>query len=227
MWHQGSKIRSIRTQGRLPAVCLALMVAVVLVGNAAPAQASGIGTPTNLNINASLPAVPCTDQLRHLPWDHVYFDLVNDEWVYEYFGFSLMSKQETFDASDVRSVANDKDFPVSATFTSQKSATWTIKVNAIAQLKFTDFLSANVTTEFSYSKTTQVGVSVTAMVPAHAIVTARYGLVAYNITTMDEVVQVRRRNEVLPNGVDNARCWRGLSPVNRNIPTIDERWRVS
>src|SRR2546430_257826 len=119
----------------------ALLVIVPNVAQAAPSVPQSahsvrppaldqVGTPT-------LQSVPCRPDLTELQWDHSYFDLTTNEWVFDYYQFFELDVNETFDVSDTRLVSNRRsEVPLNATFASQKSKTWTIAVNTQAQQQF-------------------------------------------------------------------------------------------
>jgi hypothetical protein len=171
----------------------------------------------------SMHEVSCGDVWnRRLAWDSHTVNTFEDVWTYYEFGF--MSSEPTFNISDTRIAVNNLDTPASATFTSQKSKTWTITVKVDAQRKFGEFLQFTVTTMFAWSQTTQVGVAVTATVPPHSTVRGDYGVSAFNVTSWDHVVQWRRSHI---RGAISDYCVEGSGPVTRNVPTTSEGWQLT
>jgi hypothetical protein len=167
--------------------------------------------------------VPCTDAIRYLPFDYSAF---TGGWrVYEYYSFSYLSSSPTLDVSDERAVVNDTDAPVSATFTAQKSHTFTVEVSASAQAKLGALITATVTSRFAWSWTTLVGVSATAMVPPGQTVRAQYGVNAYWLTSSDRTVRWSFRGGTISLPFEE-RCTETTGEVTRNIPTREEAWRI-
>jgi len=239
MWYRTRKARPSLTRHRLLTRCLALAAVPALAVSAAPPAQAATPAQAAPPAQAATPAaagatqadglqwrsIPCSET-RGLQWDHFVFNPFNGSWDFEYYEFSFMSAEPTFDVSDRRFAFNDLDTPVSVTFTSQKSQTWTITVAVQAQWKYSEVLNINVTTTFAYSRTTQINVAVTAMVPPHTTVHGEYGLSAFNVRTLDRVVKMHRRPPSPFPGFPDT-CWEGYGAVTRNVPTTDEGWRIT
>jgi hypothetical protein len=208
--------------------CLALAVVPTLVASASPAaHAAPVARPAaaaaRTVIGPPMHQVSCGDVWnRRLPWDSHTANTFEDVWTYYEFGF--IWSEPTFNISDTRIAVNNLDTPASATFTSQKSKTWTITVKADAQKKFGELLQITVTTMYAWSQTTQVNVAVTAMVPPHSTVRGDYGVSAFNVTTWDHVVQWRRSHF---RGAISDYCAEGSGQVTRNVPTRSEGWQLT
>lgn len=132
-------------------------------------------------------------------------------------GYTLISAIPTFNVSDARSVDNGLDSPISATFKSEQSRTYTITTSAGTTASLMGFLTANVSATITQSRTTAIGVSSTVTVPARSRVLGEYGVDAYIVTY-----------DVQSYGtLDGKKCNDNGSPVRetRNAPTIIETWR--
>src|SRR5688572_19163317 len=104
----------------------------------------------------------------------------------------VISANETFQPSESRIVVNDLDTPVTATFSSQTSRTFTIAVQSgVSFNNLLSFMNVNVSTTITSSTTTQLGVSTTATVPAHGAVIGDYGVNVYDVTFMGYVINRR------------------------------------
>jgi len=155
--------------------------------------------------------------------DWVFVNWVPNFYVrYEAYQFTLVAASPTFNVSDSRVAVNGLDTPISVTFTSSQSRTFTIAVTATMQAKLTDWLTATVSSTITSSRTTQIGVSVTASVPAHATIQGEYGVQAYNAIYR---VHTDQRIWWLNNG--SMVCSDlGIATQSINAPTIVEGWRV-
>ena len=134
----------------------------------------------------------------------------------------VISTNESFMVADSRIVVNDLDTPVTATFTSQQSRTFSIGVTSgISFSNLFGFLNANVSSTITSSTTTMIGVSTTATVPAHSAVIGDYGVEAYEVTFMGYVV-IRR---------SIGGCWvhattMGWEEQYTPAPTYIQGWRL-
>lgn len=140
---------------------------------------------------------------------------------YQELRYSLVSSAPTFDVADSRVVANATDSPVSATFTSQRSTTFTLQVSVGTAAKLGEFLTANVSTTIVLSRTTALGVSATGQVPPRGRLIGEYGIEAFNVTYDATKYQVR---VVMP-GVPSCQAI-GVQRYTTNAPTAIEGWRL-
>lgn len=135
---------------------------------------------------------------------------------------SIVSSSTTFDVADSRIVDNQLDSPVTATFTSQQSRTFSIAVQSgVTFTGLLGFLNANISATITQSTTTQLGVSTTATVPAHSSVIGDYGVEAYNVTFMGY--------EVIRRSIGG--CWVHKNTMGHEVeytpaPTYIEGWRL-
>jgi hypothetical protein len=140
---------------------------------------------------------------------------------YESYDFALVSSSPTFNVSDSRAAYNQLDTPVGVTFTSSQSRTYTISTSASMQAKLLSWLTATVSRDITQSRTTQVGVSVSATVPPLSGVQADYGVQAYNVTYNVHTV----RMYFLLSGTTSCSDL-GTATQTVNAPTTVEGWRV-
>jgi hypothetical protein len=128
-----------------------------------------------------------------------------------------VSSVPTFDVADSRIVVNDTASPISATFTSQRSTTFTLQVTVGTAVKVGELLTVTVSTTIVLSRTTTIGVSVTGQVPPHGRLIGEYGVQAYNVTydltTYEILGHVACRSIGVQRGTANA-------------PTTVEGWRL-
>jgi hypothetical protein len=139
--------------------------------------------------------------------------------------YTLYTVTPTFNVSDARTVINNLDTPASATFTSQQSRTFSVSVTAGFTASFLSFLNANVSTTIVQSRTTSIGVSATANVPAHGRVDGQYGVEAYNITY--EAHQYRTIGSHPPAAGTKKCIDEGVKSGQTNAPTFVEGWRLN
>lgn len=134
--------------------------------------------------------------------------------------YTLVSSAPTFNASDSRAVTNGLDSPISATFTSQVSQTFSLSATVGSSVSLFKFLTASVSVSIQSSRTTSIGVSATATVPPHSRVQGDYGVDAFNVTyDMQAYRWVGGLNA----------CQISGSPirVTSNAPTNIEGWRFT
>jgi hypothetical protein len=140
--------------------------------------------------------------------------------------FALISSTPTFNVSDTRIAVNDLSTPINATFTSQKSETFSISATASMTAKLSQYLSATVSSTIQSSRTTAVGVSVTGTVPAYRALRADYGVRAYDVYYYVKTIQrVEHRSRL---GFPSWTCWEGSFEQRfTNAPTNVEGWRLT
>ncbi|GAA1034898.1 hypothetical protein GCM10009557_40950 [Virgisporangium ochraceum] len=183
----------------LVAVLVANLLTVALGG--APASAAGVACPD-------------------VQWTHVGGRPPN----WRGHVYTLHAVTPTFNVSDARTVINGLDTPASATFTSQQSRTYELSVTAGFSASFFGFLTANVSATIVQSRTTSIGVSATATVPAHGRVDGQYGIEAYNITYTAH--QYRFIGSNLPPPGKKSCIDEGVKSGTTNAPTTVEGWRL-
>lgn len=135
---------------------------------------------------------------------------------------SVVSASQTFYVADSRIVVNDLDTPVTATFTSQQSRTFSI--GATSGVSFSNlggFLGINISSTITSSTTTAIGVSTTGTVPPHSAVIGDYGVQAYDVTFMGYVVNRRSIGG----------CWVHEDTMGHEVeytpaPTYIQGWRL-
>lgn len=133
-----------------------------------------------------------------------------------------MSANSTFMVANSRIVVNELDTPVTATFTSQQSRTFSI--GATTGVSFTNlagFLNINISSTITSSTTTSIGVSMTGTVPPHSAVIGDYGVEAYDVTFIGYVVNRRSIGG----------CWvredtMGHEMQYTSAPTYIQGWRL-
>jgi hypothetical protein len=135
----------------------------------------------------------------------------------------VVQAQPSFLTSESRIVVNDLGTPITATFTSQTSRTFTIAVSSgVSVSGLFGFLSANVSTTITSSTTTSIGVTAQATVPAHSQVIGDYGVNSYHVTF--DAYKVLRRQNI-------GGCWvkestMGFEVEQATAPTNIQGWRV-
>jgi hypothetical protein len=131
--------------------------------------------------------------------------------------YTIISATPTFYASDGRAVDNLLSESVSATFTASQTRTTTITVTTGTSSQLTEKLQYTVSQSIVLSRSTAIGVSVTATVPPRTRMTGLYGIDGYDVV-FDSQGIVRR----------NGRC-QAFSPTRESTsaPTFVEGWRFS
>jgi hypothetical protein len=132
--------------------------------------------------------------------------------------------QPVFLVADSRIVRNDLDTPITATFTSQVSASWQVTVGiGLTMQNVVQHMNITINNSIVSGITTQIGVSTQAPVPPHSAVVGDYGVEAYHVVYDAYVVRVR----------DHApgRCWirsdtNGVYRTASWAPTYIQGWRV-
>lgn len=147
---------------------------------------------------------------------------------------NLVSSSPAFLVSDGRSVQNDLNTPISATFTSQVSKTHSITVTVGTSADLRDWLQLNVSTQIVSSRTTAIGVSATTEVPPHSRVLGEYGLEGFDVTYDVQTLFATKfgyGSETIPpspSGGGVVQCQDdGTQRVTTEAPTFIEGWRFS
>jgi hypothetical protein len=136
---------------------------------------------------------------------------------------SVISANPSFLPSESRIVVNDLDSPITATFTSQLTQTFTIAGTAgVTFNNLFNFMNINVSTTITSTTTTAIGVTAQAAVPAHSRVIGEYGVDAYDVTF--NAYKVLRRQSI-------GGCWvqestMGFEVAQALAPTNIQGWRV-
>jgi hypothetical protein len=139
--------------------------------------------------------------------------------------YTLQTVTPTFNVSDARSVGNQLDTPVSATFTSQQSKTYSLSVTVGSSASLWGFLTANVSATIVQSRTTSLGVSATVTVPPHGQVNGLYGVDAYIVTY--DAHKYWHIGSSPPKAGDRSCVDKGLvTGQSTNAPTYVEGWRL-
>jgi hypothetical protein len=145
--------------------------------------------------------------------------------IWQAYVYTLHTTTQVFNVSETRTVDNTLDTPVSATFISNKSSTYTLQVTAGTSASLAGFLTANVSVTIVQSRTTAIGVSATATVPPRSRVNGLYGVVAYDITY--DAHRYRYIGSSAPKAGER-KC--GVPDVvtgqTTNAPTYVEGWRI-
>jgi hypothetical protein len=131
--------------------------------------------------------------------------------------YTLVSATPTFLVADSRIVVNTLDTPISATFTSSQSRTFTITASIGSTIRLGETLTATIGSSITLSKTTQVGVSTTATVAPRSSLLGEYGAAGFNVVYDINVYKV------------TARVFCSLDRSTRGTgtaPTTTEGWRV-
>jgi hypothetical protein len=145
--------------------------------------------------------------------------------IWEGYVYTLRTVTPTFNVSDARAVSNQLDTPVSATFTSQQSSTYSISVTAGTSASLWGFLTVNVSATIVQSRTTSLGVSATVTVPPHGQVNGLYGVEAYDITY--DAHKYWHVGSSPPKAGARSCTDRGMVVgVTTNAPTYVEGWRL-
>jgi hypothetical protein len=175
-----------------------LAAAVSLVVAPAPAHAQPLLPPGNFDCSTP-----------NIPWQRFFGD------IYHAVIYNLVSATPRFDVADARVVENGLSAPVSATFTSQQSRTFTLSVSVGSTVKVGEIVTATVGVTVTQSRTTTIGISVTTTVPALSRVLGEYGLSAYDVVYDLQHLWRDKRHCAAENPV------RGTGYV----PTVVEGWR--
>ncbi|MEN3615292.1 hypothetical protein AAH979_37920 [Plantactinospora sp. ZYX-F-223] len=146
--------------------------------------------------------------------------------VWESYDYLSFNSTPTFNVSDTRIAVNNLDTPASVTFTSQQSQTFSVSVSASMKASLLKKLELTVGSNVQWSRTTAVGVSVTATVPPRSGIRGDYGVQAYDVT-FEAQTWGRRTIQI---GYPPSRIYTcedlGVRTYHINAPTDLEGWRV-
>jgi hypothetical protein len=131
--------------------------------------------------------------------------------------FWIESKTPRFRPVESRVVTNDLSTPSTATFTSQQSQAFTITDSVSTGVDLTTMetvFKTTVSASVTQSRTTSLGVSATATVPAFGRVQGDYGLETFDVTWTVDIYQ------------KDSKCWYhgSFRHVTSNLPTTIEGW---
>jgi len=134
-------------------------------------------TTVNVASAARADGGDCPDGLQ---WS--YYD--NGGWFPEYFAtqYVVDSVTPTFLVSEERSVVNATNAPITGSFTSSVTKTFSLTVSTGASVSLFGFFSANVSASITTSTSTTTGVTATAPVPPFGRIVGQYGVEAYDIS---------------------------------------------
>ncbi|MDG4829467.1 hypothetical protein O7627_09150 [Solwaraspora sp. WMMD1047] len=139
--------------------------------------------------------------------------------VYQGHLFTVTSANRTFIASDGRTVDNGLSSPITATFTSQQSRTYTVITKVGTSAELTSKLQATVSVDIQYSRTTAIGVNAQVTVPAYSRVLGLYGVEVYDVAYTAQRVWMN---------LARSKCWdRGTQSDTTSAPTLVEGWRFT
>ncbi|TDC86183.1 hypothetical protein E1193_00515 [Micromonospora sp. KC606] len=139
--------------------------------------------------------------------------------------YTLISSVPTFNVAEGRSVINALDAPVTTTFTSNQSRTYTVSTSTGHQASFFNFLTVSVSQNATLSRTTALGVSATTVMPPRTRVLAEYGIEAFDIVYDVQGYTCLGSNcRTCP-----VNCNKNGGPTReaRNVPTVIEGWRLT
>ncbi|MBO4204845.1 hypothetical protein [Micromonospora echinofusca] len=198
------RARSLRaTTRRWTTLTLSTALAATTMLTVQPAPASADSCPSGMD------------------WDLLHWSSSGSR-TYRAYIFEDISSVPTFNVSDSRVAVNNLDSPISVTFTSSKSQTFTLTASTSMKGTLFEVLEASVDTSITMSRTTQIGVSVTATVPAHSTVQGDYGVRAYDVT-FRAITVIKYDSPFLSRPACD---YSGPETHTVNAPTTVEGWRV-
>jgi hypothetical protein len=164
--------------------------------------------------------VPCPDTITE--WK-VVRSAGRAGYVWQGYRYSLYTVTPVFLVSDGRVLDNTLDDPATYTVSSAVSQTFKVSASVGVDAKVGEFLTTKVSSSIETTRTTQIGVQVSTVVPGHSRVIAEYGVEGFYVSYAIEAWQSTSRTQPVP----GARCeeW-GYYPQSTNAPTIYEGWRL-
>ncbi|MET0236230.1 MAG: hypothetical protein ABW224_16410 [Kibdelosporangium sp.] len=178
--------------------------------------------PSVANAESSGLIVPCPDTISE--WKKVR-RVGKFGWRWEGYRYTTYSVTPIFMVSDSRVLDNQLDNPATYTVSSSVSQTFRISASVGVDAKVGEYLTAKVSTSIEASRTTQIGVQVSTVVPAHSRVVAEYGVEGYYVTYAIEAWQSTTNLVATPQPGDRCEEW-GYYPQATNAPTRAEGWRL-
>lgn len=134
-----------------------------------------------------------------------------------FYKYTILSSTPVFRVSDGRVLDNGLPFPVNYKITSSVSTTVKVVVSVGFQSGATEQFKTNINTQIEASRTTAIGVEITATVPANSRMIAEYGVESYFINFGASVWRWR--------GNRGCEEW-GWYPQTTYAPTAFEGWRL-
>jgi hypothetical protein len=163
--------------------------------------------------------VPCPDTITE--WKTVR-SAGRVGWVWEGYRYTLYSVTPIFLVSDGRLLDNQLDSSATYTVSSSISQTFRISASVGVDAKVGDYLTTRVSSSIELSRTTQIGVQISTVVPARSRVIAEYGVEGYYVTY---AIEAWRHTGWDPAPGKRCEEW-GYYPQATSAPTKLEGWRL-
>ncbi|MBP2324921.1 hypothetical protein JOF56_005306 [Kibdelosporangium banguiense] len=163
--------------------------------------------------------VPCPDTITE--W-RVVRSLGRAGYRWEGYRYTTYSVTPIFMVSDGRLLDNQLDSPATYTVSSSIQQTFRISASVGVDAKVGEYLTTKVSSSIEASRTTQIGVQVSTVVPARSRVIAEYGVEGYYVTYAIEAWQYSGWS---PGPGQRCEEW-GYYPQATNAPTRVEGWRL-
>jgi hypothetical protein len=182
---------------------------------------AGLGVAVASSPAAAAAAVACPSAVT-------WTDVIRFRHMNRYVGYETITQSVTpvFLVSDARFLDNGLDSPVAYTITSSVSQTFAVTASVGINIDVTSYLKTSVSTTIQYSRTTSIGVSITATVPAHSQVYADYGVDGYYVTYTIQKWWGETYNRQPPVPGANQCFLKGTYPQATNAPTNSEGWKL-
>lgn len=189
---------------------------VALVGLVA-----GFGVAVAAGPAAAATAIACPSGVT---WERVmrYRNLSR----YQALQSTILSVTPVFLVSDSRFLQNGLASTIDYTITSSVSRTFTVSASVGVEYNVLDDLKTSVSSSIEFSRTTQVGVTITTTVPAQTTVYADYGVDSYYVTYTVRKWWGETYDGDLP-GAGVKECFnKGDYPQQTYAPTTSEGWKL-
>jgi hypothetical protein len=139
---------------------------------------------------------------------------------------TILSVTPVFLVSDARFLQNGLDSTIDYTITSSVSKTITVSASTGVEYNPIDILKTSVSSSIEFSRTTQVGVTITTTVPARTTVYADYGVDSYYVTYTVRKWWGETHDGGLPSAGVNECFNKGDYPQQTYAPTTSEGWKL-
>jgi len=139
---------------------------------------------------------------------------------------TILAVTPVFLVSDARFLQNGLDSTIEYTITSSVSKTITVSASVGVEYNVIDDLKTSVSSSIEFSRTTQVGVTITTTVPAHTTVYADYGVDSYYVTYTVRKWWGETYDGDLPGAGVNECFNKGDYPQQTYAPTTSEGWKL-
>lgn len=170
---------------------------------------------------ASAAVVPCPSGISE--WRKIF--QYKSRTIWEGYRYTLQSSTPTFMVSDGRVLDNGTANPITYQITSSMSQTFSVSQTVGIQTNPTSWLTASVSTQIVFSRTTAIGVSITTTVPPRSRLIAEYGVEGYLVKYYMEAW--RSDNYTRKPPLTGDRCEEvGYWPQSTYAPTLLEGWRL-